>query len=96
MNLTTEEIKYLSAFLQEEEDIDLEGPAHEQAAAHKIHPNILLSIIDAWAYEHHTVPRDLLRYLGPEDTPWPWPTKDDFKARRNEAKNLLLTKQTEP
>ena len=86
MNLTREEIDFLSAWAREEwEPACYQLPSHRLQLAHGIPGAQLLVFVKAWTDGEGKKDLDILGAAANPQPRWPWPTAEDFSARFAEA-----------
>jgi hypothetical protein len=86
MELTREEVEFLSAWAREEWEPACYGlPAHRSQLAHGISGAHLTLLIKAWAESEGKKDREILDVFGNADPQWPWKTNELFGQRVAEA-----------
>lgn len=109
MNLTTSEIRFLTALAREQNQTGCRGPAHDLLRQHA-YPEAPREGPGSLAFSYEAVPltgllfRDLkdleenaafLREEEPNPNPeWPWSSAEDYTARLAEAKNEIRARES--
>jgi hypothetical protein len=82
MNLTNEELEFLSAWAREEwEPACYQLPAHRLQLAHGVSAAQLVVFIKAWTEGEGKKDQEILGVVGNSQSLWPWPTTEDFNHR---------------
>src|SRR6185503_5138187 len=85
MNLTQDELDFLSAWAREEwEPACYQLPAHRLQLAHSVSGAELLVFINAWTEDEGKKDLEILDAASPQPR-WPWSTTEEFGARLVEA-----------
>jgi hypothetical protein len=86
MNLTPDELEFLSTWAREEwEPACYQLPAHRFQLAHRVSIAKVIVFIKAWTEGEGKKDQDILGAAGNPQPRWPWPTTADFDARFAEA-----------
>jgi len=86
MNLTHDELEYLSAWAREEwSPACYELPCHRLQLCHGVSGAQLILLIKAWVKAERAKDQDILKAALNSHPAWPWSTPDDFTARFAEA-----------
>jgi hypothetical protein len=86
MNLTQEELRFLSNWAREEwEPACYQLPAHRVQLAHAVSGAQLILFIKAWTEREGKKDQDILSEALGSEVLWPWPTIEDFCNRLGEA-----------
>src|SRR5690242_1002118 len=96
MNLTQDELEFLSAWVREEwEPACYQLPAHRLQLAHGISGAQLIVFIKAWTEREGKKDQEILSAAGNPQPRWPWSTPVDFGGRLAEARRdgLIEAKQ---
>src|SRR5437773_7844490 len=82
MNLTREELEFLSAWAREEwEPACYQLPSHRLQLAHGVSGGQLLVFIKAWTESEGKKDADILGAAANPQPPWPWSTAEHFGTR---------------
>ena len=108
MELTSQEIRFLTALAQEQNQSGCRGAAHDLLRKH-VYPQAPVSGPGSIAFSYDVVPLthlllkdkknlqeidDFLRQEAPiEDPEWPWASAEEFRRRLAEAKKELVKRQ---
>jgi hypothetical protein len=86
MNLTHDELEFLSAWAREEwEPACYQLPSHRLQLAHGVSAAQLLEFIKAWTETEGKNDLDILSASMNAQPRWPWSTAEDFDTRFTEA-----------
>jgi hypothetical protein len=86
MKLTTEELKFLSAWAREVwEPACYQLPAHRLQLAHGVSGAQLIMFIKAWTESEGKKDQEILSVAANPQPRWPWPTPEAFHLRWSEA-----------
>jgi hypothetical protein len=86
MNLTHEELEFLSAWAREEwEPACYQLPAHRVQLAHGVSGAKLIVLIKGWAQGERKQDQDILGAAVNPQPSWPWPTTEALGDRLIEA-----------
>ena len=86
MNLTPEELDFLSAWAREEwEPACYQLPSHRLQLVHGVSGAHLILLIKTWTEVESKKDRDILGTGSNPRPRWPWPTAEDFATRFAEA-----------
>lgn len=90
MNLTHDELEFLSAWAREEwEPACYELPAHRLQLAHGVAGAHLITLIKAWTESEGKKDQEIFAAAANAQPRWPWPTTDDFAGRLTQANERL-------
>jgi hypothetical protein len=90
MNLTRDELEYLSAWAREEwEPACYQLPAHRLQLAHGVAGASLIVFIKAWTEAERKKDQEILQEAANSQADWPWSTMEEFRARLAEATELM-------
>src|SRR2546423_4940113 len=96
MNLTHDELEFLSAWAREEWEPACYGlPAHRLQLAHGVAGAHLTVFIKAWAESEGRKDQDILGAAANPQPRWPWHTTEEFRARFEEASRKRVDKHPE-
>ena len=86
MNLTHDELEFLSAWAREEwEPACYQLPAHRLQLAHGVSGAQLILFIKAWTEDEGKKDQDILHASAKPQPRWPWSTSKDFSDRLAEV-----------
>jgi hypothetical protein len=111
MELTSQEVRFLTALAREQNQSGCRGPAHEQLRKN-VYPHVPTSGPGSLAFSYDAVPLihfvikdkknlqeidDFLRQSNLiVDAEWPWASAEDFRRRLAEARKEISQRQVSP
>jgi hypothetical protein len=96
MNLTHDELEFLSAWAREEWEPACYGlPAHRLQLGHGVVGAHLILLIKAWTESEGKKDQDILVAAGNPEPRWPWSTDADFVGRLAEARRRLTNRESD-
>ena len=95
MNLTKNELEFLSAWAREEwEPACYQLPAHRLQLVHGISGESFIVLIKAWTKAEGKKDQEILQVSANSEPAWPWLTNNEFRVRVEEARRQRVDQET--